>query len=130
MTGQAIVVHQSEVQNPEVVLIEFPEGYAGFNRLVTAMDDHVKRVDVGGKWVQPPGFPAVLYESETECNTIMYLLGNRPQVVGWSLNEMSWLLLKSIAEKQKRENGLGRPASLIRPLQTWRKWTKKAGAII
>ena len=127
--AQAVVVRKNEKGEPEAYVFEFPGGISAFGKWANSLNELVKKVDVGGHWLHQEGMPE-MYDQDSDCNTIAFLVGTRPQVVGWNLSEMTWLLLKSNAENQQKEVTLGRPAALVRRLGTWRKWAKKEGAVI
>lgn len=132
MAEFAIIVRRRDSGKAEAFVIDFKEGAAGFTKWVKQLPDDFELVDAGGQFTTGGGvLPAPLYQMHTKANAFAFFMGESTYMAAWKLTDSQWYFMKAdLEESQKEEGRIGRPANPIRPLQTWRMWAKKQGAII
>jgi hypothetical protein len=123
----AVITRQMDLGDLEVVAVHFAD-LSEFTKWVGSLPKEVKKVDTGGKVVKMGDIES--YDPESKANTIAVFYGTRTMVYSWNISDMAWSYMKTKAAERPQEKKQGRPPKLVQPLQTWRKWSKKDGAVL
>jgi len=126
-----IVTHMGVDGRYEVIAMEFLKGLAGFTQWAEALPKAITRVESGGR--NETVGDLVSYNTISAGNTVAVSMqpGGVTRQYSWEADEMGWNYMKSLVADQDRSTVThGRPPKLVQPLQTWKKWAKKDGAIL
>lgn len=126
LTGYAFVTRLTDRGEYDSVVLTFVEGYPSFQRWI---DEAPAAPIPTGQWMNLGD--QKIYDATTQANTFITFFPAQGQVMhyAYKVPDYAWKGWHWMVEDQVQHvSGSGRRPSLIQKLQTWKMWTKKAGA--